>query len=166
MTHTFGSANVIAAWEAPLRYLASILPSLAVIAVCLWTRRRLRAATLESEAGLLLVRALCATLVALITLGKVFSPQYVTWLLPLAVAVSLADDGRETRWLMLAAFALTQLVYPLCYRLGLAYSLHPLFGVAVLARNGVLIAWAWRLLRPRSRAGVPRSPPVQQTSSA
>jgi len=166
VTHTFGSANVIAAWEAPLRYLASILPSLAVIAVCLWTRRRLRAATLESEAGLLLVRALCATLVALITLGKVFSPQYVTWLLPLAVAVSLADDGRETRWLMLAAFALTQLVYPLCYRLGLAYSLHPLFGVAVLARNGVLIAWAWRLLRPRSRASVPRSPPVQQTSSA
>jgi hypothetical protein len=68
VTHTFGSANVIAAWETPLRYLASVLPSFAVIAVCLWTRRRLRAATSESEAGLLLVRALCATLVALMTL--------------------------------------------------------------------------------------------------
>ena len=152
IAHTYGSANPVAAWDGPLRQLASLLPLLALGAVSVVTFLACQPpsqfeARDERDCGQALVRGLCAALVGVMTLGKVFSPQYVTWLLPLGVLASLFD-GRAAMRRFTLAMALTQLVYPLLYRAELANSLSPLFGAVVLLRNGLLLYWAVRLLLP------------------
>ncbi|MSP62361.1 MAG: DUF2029 domain-containing protein [Myxococcales bacterium] len=147
LSQTYGSANVVAGWDGPLRVAAGLLPFAALAGVSAWSWWRMRQAANDRAAAAALLRGLCAALVGLMALGKVFSPQYLTWLLPLGVLVSLLD-GRRARVLLLIAFALTQIIYPFAYRFGLANALHPAFGLLVLARNGLLLAWAAWLLRP------------------
>ena len=53
--------------------------------------------------------------------------------------------------MLLVACALTQAIFPFGYSLGLADPLHPLFGALVLARSGLLVAWAALLLGGTSR---------------
>jgi hypothetical protein len=153
ISHTYGSANPVAAWDGPLRQLASLLPLVALAAVSLLTWRACQPPSQfeprdERDCGRALVCGLCAGLAFVMTLGKVLSPQYVTWLLPLGVLASLLD-GRVALRRFALAMGLTQLVYPLLYRSGLADALSPTFGAAVLLRNGLLLDWALRLvLRP------------------
>jgi len=105
-----------------------------------------------------LVRAACATLAASMTLGKVFSAQYLTWLLPACVLVSLLDEGRRRRTALLllgGAMLLTQLNQHIFFGI-LGNGPHPLMGLLFLLRNGLLLAWAvWILLPgPASRTAV------------
>ena len=156
--HTFGSANVVSRADGPLRAIAGVLPMLALAAIFIWTWLELRVAGDERTRDKLLLRATCASLVALMALGKVFSPQYLTWLVPLALLLSL--EGGASRSLLLVSLGLTQLIYPLCYRIGLSESLSPWFGLLVLARNALLVTWAARLLvaAPASAAAATVAP--------
>ena len=113
----------------------------------------------ERLAGEVLVRGVCATLAASMALGKVFSAQYLTWLLPIGALVSVLDVGPRRRNALLllgGAMLLTQLDQHIFYGL-LGRGPHPLFGVLILLRNGLVMAWAvWILVPPpgaRSAAG-------------
>jgi hypothetical protein len=84
--------------------------------------------------------------------GRVLSPQYLLWVLPVAAAgVAVLEEGRRRLlpWVVVALVAtgLTQLVFPLHY---LALQTHTAGSAAAVsllaARNvllGVLTLWAW-----------------------
>lgn len=151
-SHGFENVDGPAArWLLPL---ASIAPLLATSCIAAWSALQTRA-TLprpdgERLTGEVLVRAACATLAASMALGKVFSAQYLTWLLPAGALVSLLDVGRGRRvavWLLGGAMLLTQLNQHVFYGM-LGDGPQPLMGVLFLLRNWLLLAWAvWILIR-------------------
>ncbi len=146
ITHTYGSMNLVGNGEPILRFLASVLPILSLLGVWLWSFFAFRRAPDKPARDRILLVAICLILVGQMALGKVFSPQYLTWLLPIGVLVSLREDF-SGRSLFLGALLLTQLIFPICYRLPLVRDLSPIFGFLVLLRNCLILAWAVRLLR-------------------
>jgi hypothetical protein len=138
-TFTHGSLNVLASFDGPLRTLASVLPVAAWLALIAHASRR-------GADERRMIRLVSVALVAYMVLGKVFSPQYLTWLLPAGVLASLTA-GRAERRLFVAAMIATQVIYPLLYLTALPWTASPLFGVVVMARNVLLAVWAVRLLR-------------------
>ncbi len=151
VSQTYGSLNVVSAWDAPLRFFASAAPLAAILLVSALAWRELVRAPSGDERARILVRASCAALASFMVLGKVFSPQYLTWLLPLGIAASLLDARAKPRRVLLAAFLLTQVIWPFCYYIGAAGELSPGFGAIVLVRNGLVVAWAWRLAFPQAQ---------------
>jgi uncharacterized membrane protein len=138
-TFTHGSLNVLASFDGPLRTLASLLPVAAWLALIAHAIHR-------GADERRMIRLVSVALVAYMVLGKVFSPQYLTWLLPAGVLASLTA-GRAERRLFVAAMIATQVIYPLLYLTALPWTASPLFGAVVVARNGLLAVWAVRLLR-------------------
>lgn len=152
---TFGSTNVVGGASPIL--LALVAPAMlgALAAVCAITWRRLRAATGDgASAGRgasvkerVLGEGTAAALVALMVTGKVFSPQYLVWLLPLGLLLALGRAGRDRALLaalLLAAMGLTQLIFPFSY--GALMALAPAACALVLLRNALLVWFAARLL--------------------
>jgi hypothetical protein len=98
------------------------------------------------SAGLLLPAA--AALLAFVALGKVFSPQFMLWLAPLAPLLWL-ERARTAAVLILVALVLTQFEFPHHYSSVVAGD--P-FGVALLvARNGALLLALALLLAQAAR---------------
>jgi hypothetical protein len=96
-----------------------------------------------------LLRTCAACVCTFIAFGKVLSPQYLVWLLPLVPLVR----GRRAVWagtLLLAAMVLTQLWFPYRY-LGLVYGLDPVASWLVLARDLTLVALLAVLAWPERR---------------
>ena len=123
----------------------AIVAGLAAVIVLAW--RRLR----DGEGKeLVIVRATIASLVVFMAFGKVFSPQYLLWLLPLAVPVALAE-GRRSIAALAAILLVTQIIYPIgnpALQHGATW-----VSVLVLARNLGLVAWSvWPLAIRRRRA--------------
>ncbi|TXJ79966.1 DUF2029 domain-containing protein [Streptomyces lavendulae] len=85
--------------------------------------------------------ALCAVLLFTVT-SRVISPQYMVWLLGLAAVclVSRHTGQRPVAVLVLAAAALSTVVYPLCYGLVIGGSWPGC--LLMLGRNGLLTAAA------------------------
>src|SRR5262249_15170145 len=128
--HTFGSLNVISDLDEPLRVVASALPIVAWLALVIHAARTNADATRT-------IRLVAVALVAYMVLGKVLSPQYITWLIPIGIVATLTA-GRAERRLFIAALALTQLIYPFLYAAPWVWEGSPIFGIVVLARNAVL----------------------------
>jgi hypothetical protein len=137
LEHSFGSANVISGASGlvgTVSLLAMLAGLAAVYAATLTGRLRLRAACL-------------ACLLVVIITNRVFSAQYVMWLLPLVAF----EIGLDPVWI--AICLLSFLVYPVMFALtGLADAMpataySPAFLVVVAARNALLLFAAWRLLR-------------------
>ncbi len=105
-----------------------------------------------------LVLASAATVTAVVLLGKVLSPQFLLWLVPLIPLV--AGKTRLAAWtLFVAALVLTHLVYP--GRHEALVDLEALPAWLLFARNAVLAALATALifaLSERSRAARPAGP--------
>ncbi len=143
---TYGSINVIAPAArllAPLAYVATAAGLLAVYAV---TWRRLDADS-AAERGRVVLEASAAVFAVFVACDKVASPQYLVWILPRGVALSLTAPGRACLVLFLLFMGLAQAVYPIAYD-----SLQELQAAAcllVLARNSTLLAWGILLLRRR-----------------
>lgn len=146
-TNTFGSWNVVSAWDGPFRFLASALPFAALVAVYVFAWTEMKRAPDDAARARTLVRWSCVALAAFMVLGKVFSPQYFTWLLPLGVLASLLDSRRTARRQLAAALVLSQVIWPFCFCIGLWTNLSPIFGALVLARNALVFAWGWQLAR-------------------
>ncbi len=84
--------------------------------------------------------ALCMCIEILLLTSKVFSPQYVLWLIgPLAVVLTSAELDRPRRlfWLLAAVCLATHVVYPLAYLSLIA--LEPAGVLALLLRQILLI---------------------------
>lgn len=102
-------SNGLAGGAAAAVELATTLALLAALAAIL----RLVARDRDRARATPLLGAFAATL-ALVALGKVFSPQYLCWLLPLA-AVAWAHGARAGAALTAAAALVTQLWFPARY---------------------------------------------------
>src|SRR5450432_2538857 len=106
-TMSYGSFNI----DGPAATLvASLSTWIAVVLVGVITVRCARASAPDSEVARRdrLAIALLAALAALWLSAKVFSPQYLTWALPLVLAVSV-KRGETLRWLLFAIMTLTQI---------------------------------------------------------
>ncbi len=137
--YSFGSDNIVSIHEPALRRLAEILPWLAQAAIFGWAFARMRKAEDDEQKFAVLLNAACACFVSYATLGKVFSPQYLVWLIPLG-ALAAAKARPLAGKLMISGFLVAQLEYPFLYS-GLSDSLDPVFGVVVVIR--ALLLWAW-----------------------
>jgi hypothetical protein len=147
---TFGSTNTtgrLASVFGPASTVATLLGLLAVYHRT-WQRTRAPEALERHQAAL---EGMLASLALFMAFGKVCSPQFLVWLLPLGVALSLAMTSSGTLTLLLAIFALTQAVYPVSY--GQLESLQPWAVSLVVGRNALLVAWAVILLRPHAIDG-------------
>ncbi len=139
-----GSQNLHATGTA----FTAVLLSLAQIAVLAWIWLR------RPASGEELVRWSAAALVAFVALGKVLSPQFLIWLLPVVPLVA-GLRGLRAAMLLAAALVLTQLWFPSRYW-DLARELDPLPSGLVLARDLVLVALLTTLVwRPRRDAKRP-----------
>jgi hypothetical protein len=122
--------------------------SFAQICVLVWIWLR-RPATAEG-----LVRWSAAALVAFVALGKVLSPQFLIWLVPVVPLVA-GLRGLRASVLLAVALLLTQLWFPSRYW-DLARELDPLPSTLVLLRDLVLVALLVVLVK-ETRAESPRS---------
>jgi hypothetical protein len=142
--HAYGAFELASSLTNPLRLLATVaqLVGLAgLYAVFAWRGRRDAAPTQRASALLL---ASMAAVVIFIIAGKVFSPQYLIWLIPLVVLVPGAAGLRLIK-VCLLALALTQVLFPYAYHLLVIRS--P-WGVAALTvRNAALLVFVWQLAR-------------------
>lgn len=145
--NSYGSDNLVSAYEPLLRPVAETLPLLATLAIFVWCWRVLRAAESDLDRLCAVAKAASAIIVAFAALGKVFSPQYLVWLTPVAAIASL-QARPLARVFLLVALALSQLEYPYFYTF-FAADLPPAFGLLVLWRNVALLIWAGLLLAPR-----------------
>lgn len=125
------------------------LIAVAAVYLLVWRRReRLRAAPPDQ------VIAVLALILALMTFGKVLSPQYFIWTLPAWVLVAVRD--RVVAVVGGLALLLTQVEFPALYwRL---LEMQPDALAVVAARNTLLLAFfgltAWRLWRlPEAASG-------------
>jgi hypothetical protein len=87
-----------------------------------------------------LVQAAVAALLVLLATSKVFSPQYILWLIPL-LAYSASDRGNM--WLIWVGISiLTTLIYPFYYAIMGPLndpSLVPGFMLTIMVRNGLFV---------------------------
>ena len=91
-----------------------------------------------------LVAYAAGAVVAFVAFGKVLSPQYLVWLIPLVALV----HSRRVRALLVAALVLTQVEFPARYW-PFANDLRPSISAVVLARDFVLVAiFALLVLEP------------------
>jgi hypothetical protein len=96
-----------------------------------------------------LIVAAAAAVAVWVAFGKVLSPQFLVWLLPLVALLRARREGV----LLLAAFGLTQAVYPARY--DALVGLHALPIALLAARNLVLLALAASLIARLMRDRVP-----------
>jgi hypothetical protein len=119
----------------------------------LWVQGRRRAPESERDRIEGITLAVLAATVVLWLTGKVLSPQYLTWGIPLVLAVP-GKTGRRLTWMAIATLTMTQIFYRGCYDCVFEQQLS---GLAMLVvRQAMLLAWAavtlTALRRPRAPA--------------
>ena len=141
---SYGSRNV----DGPLVAAASTIANLATIggalAIYVATWRRLGRASDHAARMRVALAGACAVAAIAIACGKVTSPQYLVWLVPIGVLASIVDGRRRSIALFVGALVATQLVYPIAYdaTVGLAW-----WKCTLIAARGVaLVAWAIELV--------------------
>jgi hypothetical protein len=128
-------------------HVASILSSVVQAGVLVWIWWAF-ARSPATAAGL--VRSSAAAVCAFVAFGKVLSPQFLLWLIPIVPLVR----GRRGLWasaLLLAALVLTQIWFPFRY-FRLALDFEPGLSWVLLARDVVLVALALLLAWPSHAA--------------
>jgi hypothetical protein len=153
--HSHGSVNVAgpgagAVMSASRAALAAL--GVAVIAVA-W--RRMARAPGREERRLAAVACATALLAVFMDAGAVFSPQYVVWLLPIALVAAVRTGGLAVPGL-LAVCALTQAVYPTMFSDLTHGQWLPI--VTGITRNAALAWLAWRLLHGPATSAQQRNP--------
>ncbi len=131
---SYGSQNLAAGASGAA---ADVTSALQLLALCLvWLEFARRPVSAER-----LVAAAAASVAIFVALGKVFSPQYMIWLIPLVPLVR----SRLASLLLVAALVLTQIEFPGHY--WQVPDLVPWTGWLVLARDLVVVALAAVLAR-------------------
>lgn len=111
-----------------------------------------------------LVIAVAATLLACVVFGKVVSPQYLAWLVPMVLVVP-GVPGMFTAVGVAVSLPITQLVFPLLYR-DLVERAAPLPVTLLLIRNLLLVAALVVTTLLLARAAGWRSEPVSTDARA
>lgn len=141
---TYGSQSLVAPGVGLIANVSGglMLLGLGAAYLLIWRRRdRLRAAKAQVPLAVL------ALILALMTFGKVLSPQYFIWTLPVVALVAARD--KLLAGLAVATLALTQAEFPAYYWQFIAMRPIPLS--IVIVRNILLVAFfaaaLWRLWR-------------------
>jgi hypothetical protein len=109
---SYGSDNVAGSWADAFASLTTVLIVVGIVAAAAWLARTLRRGT--SDGVTALVATIAASVVVAVLLGKVISPQYLVWLLPMVLLVP-GVRGWVATATMVIAMGLTQLVFPLMF---------------------------------------------------
>jgi uncharacterized membrane protein len=140
-TTSYGSQNLIGSAPHAVALASSALEIAAVVAVWVLFAR------LRRPSGESVVTASAAVVAAVVASGKVFSPQYLIWLVPLLPLVR-GVRGVVASLLLLGALGLTQTWFPGSYwSLALGHS-QP-YAALLLARDLTVVALAAVLAWPR-----------------
>ena len=123
-----GSFDLAGRAAAAVGFVSSVIEVAAVLLVALWYLRGRHDARR-------LVLALTTAVVAFVAFGKVLSPQYLVWLIPLVPLVA-GGAGAVASSMLVAALVMTQLLF---YDSDGVSNLSPISWL-VLARNLVLVA--------------------------
>jgi Glycosyltransferase family 87 len=140
-----GSQNV----AGDAAHVLAIVSSVVQVAVLLWIWWSFARGPATARA---LVRCSAAAVCAFVAFGKVLSPQFLIWLIPVVPLVR----GRRGVWacaLLLVALVLTQIWFPFRY-FRLALDFEPGLSWVLLARDLVLVALALLLAHNRRPASV------------
>lgn len=141
---SYGSRNVAGEAAYLLAVASSVATILASLAILAWIWRR--PPTMER-----LVRAFAGITVAYVAFGKVLSPQYLIWLLPLVVLIP-GRRGAAAGAMLVAAFGLTQVLFP-AVQFAALVRVDPGLVAMLVARNAVLLALLAVILLPRRAPG-------------
>ncbi len=138
---TFGSLNILSI----LSPAVSILGTLALLLGLGYTY------WLQWRGKLPLATACLLTLLIIICTGKVFSPQYLIWIVPLVAYICPSDRKLLISWT--AICAVTTWIYPYIYNMAGLLQLPsvPLFFPVIALRNILLLYFIVVLLRSHSR---------------
>lgn len=109
---SYGSDNVSGTWANALASLSTVLVVVTIAAIAIWFWRRL--ATPGDAGPALFTATIAASLVAAVLFGKVISPQYLVWLLPVVLLIPRRWGSIATA-VMAVAMVVTQLVFPLLF---------------------------------------------------
>jgi hypothetical protein len=134
-----GSQNLAGSAADTAALVQGLVQPLAILLVWLWF---VRGASTDAR----LLRACAAAVAAFVALGKVLSPQFLLWLLPVVPLVR-GRRGVAAAALLGSALVLTQLWFPYRY-LAFAYGFDPLSSWLVLARDLVLVGLLAVLVSP------------------
>jgi hypothetical protein len=148
MESSYGSQNLVGTGADVLSVASTLVQAAALVAVWVWYARG------PAERGRLLA-ASAAAVCAFVAFGKVLSPQFLIWLIPLIPLIA-GRRGLAACGLLAAALVLTQLWFPFRYW-ELALEFDTAASWLVLVRDLVLVALTV-LLITRIRPERARSP--------
>lgn len=148
IVHSFGSVNLAGRPVAAAGALSSVLLLFGLLCTYAVTWRRVRDA-MGMTRRQAVADGIVLTGLAFMLFGKVFSPQYLTWILPLCVSAAVLHGGRKPQALIVL-LAATQVIYPFVYKF--VVELRPWAVTLVIARNVGLAIWAASLLRDTDAA--------------
>lgn len=154
--HSFHSYNLVGQLSGWLSLTAELGLVIGCVAVYWW----------QLTGRLSLGRALTLCLLLIVCTNRVFSPQYLMWVLPM---IALVDQEYDVVWL--AICALTTLVFPYAYDWAGLHgtgtpSSYPLFFPGLIAaRNVLLLLAAGRFIRQSLLVPAKALPIAQPTSS-
>jgi hypothetical protein len=146
VVHSFSSRNLRGPAVDAVGPAAGVLAALALLAAVVWLALRLRAERDPQARLWTMVDGAVILLAIYVTMGKVFCPQYLVWLIPFAVLSSLRPGRAPARRRVgLALLLATQVIYPATYEA--VKALTPWATALVLARNLGVLIWAASLLK-------------------
>ena len=148
MESSHGSQNLAGGGADVLAAASTLVQAAALIAIWVWYAR----GPAHRER---LLAASAAAVCAFVAFGRVLSPQFLIWLIPLVPLVG-GRRGLAASGLLAATLVLTQLWFPFRYW-ELALEFDPAASFLVLARDLVLVALTLTLMA-RVRPGRARSP--------
>lgn len=136
---SYGSRNLAGEAAHLLALASSVVFVLVALAIWAWAWRR--PPTTER-----LVRTIAGVTLAYVAFGKVLSPQYLIWLLPLVPLIP-GRRGVAATLTLLAALALTQVLFPATQFAALV-RIDPVLVAVLVARNGLLLVLLAVILLP------------------
>ncbi len=142
-TFSFGSNNVTGPVVAAGVWASNIATAVALLLVYVIAWRELQRASETVAQARVLAGAALLALVVLIAFGKVSSPQYFTWLIPLGTLMTLIDGRGLTMAWFIGSMALAQVVFPTEMHAVIRFA--PWACALVIARNMALLGWAVQL---------------------
>jgi uncharacterized membrane protein len=145
LVYSFSSMNVIGGLTSQLATAENVV--LGVLLIAIWARYARSAATPN---GLIIASA--AAVAAFVAFGKVLSPQYLIWLIPLVVVLP-GRAGIVAVAVLAVALALTSAYYPGLYQAFL-YGTDGRAAWIVLARNVALLSLVAVLMAPARTFGL------------
>jgi Glycosyltransferase family 87 len=140
---SFGSNNVAGPLVAAGAWASNVATALALALVYVLAWRDLQRAASAVVQARVLAGATLLALVVLIAFGKVSSPQYFTWVVPLGALMTLVDGRGGTMAWFLGSMVLAQIVFPTEMHAVIQFA--PWACALVVGRNAAILGWALRL---------------------